>query len=50
MKKTDFLNETGQGLMEYSMAVVMVAVVAMVVLAVMAPGMVDMFTTIVQGF
>ncbi len=43
-------NESGQGLLEYSLAIVLIAILVMVTLFFIGPGVVDMLTDVVASF
>ncbi len=47
MKK---FNESGQGLLEYSLAIVLIAILVMVTLFFIGPGVVNMLTDVVASF
>jgi len=43
-------NESGQGLLEYSLAIVLIAILVMVTLIFIGPAVVNMFTDVVALF
>jgi hypothetical protein len=43
-------NESGQGVLEYSLAIVLIAILVMVTLFFIGPGVVNMLTVVVASF